>query len=146
MRDEFENKLPDLKARMAKLGFPDFEFVANPNLVFVYAEPDSYGHHSLGRCIHEYFDSFISRLSDYVKQGKDTESVEALKKVANKNVVNLVPDDEDKYSYCGIQIHDGQIWLYFNQAKLAYNIYDAAEKIGPAIDAGKNHYCSFFFV
>lgn len=138
MRDGLENKIPELQKRMEKLGFPDYSFVANANLIYAYAEEKSYGHNSIGACIHDYFDNFIRRVSDFVKEGKDTESVEALKKVAPKNVMNLVPEDSDKFSYCGVEIYDGQIWIKFNHAKLAYNISDAGEKLSQAIDVGKS--------
>ncbi|KAF8527569.1 hypothetical protein BU17DRAFT_61699 [Hysterangium stoloniferum] len=134
VRDEFENKVPALKQAMEKLGFPDYAFVVNPNQIYAYAPEDSYGRNSTGACIHDYFENFISRLSDFTDKGKDTEAVNALQKVAPKNVVSLVPDDDDRFSYCGLDIKEGQVWLYFNADKLGYNIYDAAARISEAID------------
>lgn len=136
MRDEFESKIGTLQSKMAGLGFPDCTFATNPNLVYAYAEERSYGQNNLGACIYKYFEAFVDRLADYVKKGQDTESIETLKKVAPKNVVNLIPDDEGKNNYNGIQIRHDQIWLSFNHSCLGTNISQVGDKMSEAIDAG----------
>lgn len=52
MRDGFESKRADLEEQISKkLGGEAWKIDVNPNLIYAYAEPDSYGHNSLGDCI-----------------------------------------------------------------------------------------------
>ena len=54
VRDGWENKKPDFEAQLLTLLGTAWNFDINPLAIYPYAEPDSYGHNSLGDCIAEY--------------------------------------------------------------------------------------------
>jgi len=52
VRDEWENKRPELEKDLSTILKVDWKIDINPAAVWVYAEDGSYGKDSLGSCIH----------------------------------------------------------------------------------------------
>jgi hypothetical protein len=54
VRDQWENKKPDLEAQLLEKLGTAWTFDINPNAVYAYAESNSFAQESLGTCIFGY--------------------------------------------------------------------------------------------
>jgi hypothetical protein len=52
LRDEYTAKIPELEAKITELLGEEWKLDINPNLIYAYAEPDSYASSSLGSCLY----------------------------------------------------------------------------------------------
>lgn len=52
LRDEYTAKIPELEAKITELLGEEWKLDVNPNLVYAYAEPDSYAATALGSCLY----------------------------------------------------------------------------------------------
>jgi len=133
-RDKFENNKAEHESKIAQLvGTDSWTVNINANLVYAYAEESgSYPSTNFGDCVNNYINSFIDRLKDYTKNGKDEEAKEAVRKVAKQHSITLLPDEA--VHYCGMNIKDGEIRLLFRPKDLGTNISDVAKGIAKAVD------------
>jgi hypothetical protein len=108
------------------LGGEAWKIEVNPNLIYVYAEENSYGRTSLGDCISAYIKGAIYRLK-YFLESHGAEGVAEINELASAHVLTLVPDAEKKNSYGGVEIKDGQLRILFTEDKLGTNIDNCLE-------------------
>jgi hypothetical protein len=103
---------------------------SNPNLVFAYAEDGSYGHGSLGDCISAYIKGAIWRLKYFLEsQSHGAEGAAEINELASAHVLTLLPDNEKKVSYGGVEIKGGQLRILFAEDKLGTNIDNCLEDL-----------------
>jgi hypothetical protein len=142
VRDEFEAKRADLEGQVTKLlGGEAWKIEVDPNLVYAYAEEDSYGRNSLGDCISAYINGAIYRLK-YFLESHGAEGAAEINELVPARVLTLVPDVEKKNTYGGVEIKDGQLRILFAEGKLGTNVDNCFEYL----ETGLSIYnCTSFF-
>ncbi|KAH8804601.1 hypothetical protein F5884DRAFT_418998 [Xylogone sp. PMI_703] len=132
-RDNFESKKEDLEKQISEVLGAEWKIDVNPNAIFAYAEPNSYGHNSLGSCVTAYINGFIYQLKRFVdKHGP--EGVAELNSVAHAHTVALQMLDSPKWTYGGCDItSEGVFRLLFKPTMLGTNIDDTAANIAKEV-------------
>ncbi|KAH8656087.1 hypothetical protein BGZ60DRAFT_385182 [Tricladium varicosporioides] len=130
VRDGWEAKKPALEATiLGHLGVP-WTFEVNPNLIYAYAEQDSYAFNSLGDCINAYFEAFEWSLKSFIENHGETGKNE-LNSVCTAHIITLLPST--KFSYCGAEVVDGKLCLVFHPNSLGSNISHVAQDLPTAL-------------
>ncbi|KZV98884.1 hypothetical protein EXIGLDRAFT_274983 [Exidia glandulosa HHB12029] len=133
VRDNFETNKAEYQEKIANyMGVEEFTINVNVNQVFAYTETSNYGKDNIGYLINEYFNTLVRKIGEYTKDGKDEEAKEVLRKVVPKRSASLQADD--KVSYCGLRVADGEFQVIFNYKNLGSNISNGCDKIDEAVD------------
>ncbi|KAJ3037525.1 hypothetical protein HDV00_001638 [Rhizophlyctis rosea] len=136
-RDEFENQRADLEKQISDLLGEQWKIDINPNLIYVYAEKDSWGQTSPGDCIKGYVEGAIYQLK-YLTESHGPILAQELNTLVSTHTLTLYPDLEKKNTYCGVDVHDGVLRLLFAEGNLGTNTSYALEKLEAALnDASK---------
>ncbi|RFU26760.1 hypothetical protein B7463_g9578, partial [Scytalidium lignicola] len=134
-RDGFEAKKEDLAKQISDILGTPWKIDVNPNAIYAYAEPGSYGHNSLGNCVTAYINGFLYQLQRFVEKN-GPEGIAELNTVAHAHTITLQMFDSPKWNYCGCDItSEGVFQLLFKPAMLGTNIDDAAAEIAKQLSA-----------
>ncbi|KAI1848375.1 hypothetical protein JX265_008844 [Neoarthrinium moseri] len=126
IRDEWDNKKGDIEKDLSDVLTVPWTVDVNPNQIYAYAK-DGYAKDSLGSCIAEYINSAIYQLKYYSSSfGED--GLKELNSIAYKHTVTLDIDESKRFTYAGVDIHEGTLRLLFAPDNLAVNISYACEK------------------
>ncbi|KAH8645669.1 hypothetical protein BX600DRAFT_444235 [Xylariales sp. PMI_506] len=126
VRDEYDSKKENFAKDLSTVLSETWTIDVNPNLVFAYAT-DGYAKESLGSCLASYIDSAIYQIK-YFASSLGEDAVKELNTIAYKHVITMDVDDEKRFSYCGVDVHEGALRILFAPDKLGTNINDACEK------------------
>lgn len=109
-----------MESQLSKLlGGEKWTIDVNPNLLYAYAEENSYGHQSMGDCITAYIDGAIYQLKYFLEsRGHGEEGVAEINSLVSTHTLTLYPDVEKKNSYCGVDIKDGVLRILFTEGNL----------------------------
>ncbi|KAF2427367.1 hypothetical protein EJ08DRAFT_671672 [Tothia fuscella] len=136
LRDSFTAKKEELEGQLSTLlGGEAWTIDVNPNLLFAYAPEGSYGYSSLGDCIKDYVEGAIYQMKyNFESRGHGEEGIAELNSLASKHVLTIYPDLEGKFSYCGVDIKDGELRILFTEGNLGSNINYALSELPKAIN------------
>jgi hypothetical protein len=132
VRDGWDSKKPELEAQLLTLLGVPWTFEINPNAIYPYAEPDSYGNHSPGDCIYAYAEAFVQQVKYFLDSHKEAGKTELNSVVPNHKVTLSA---STAFSYCGTAITDGNLNLHFHPNSLASNISYVAQNLDDALSA-----------
>jgi hypothetical protein len=80
-----------------------------------------------------YVEGAIWKLKSFVeKYGENIRN--EVNSVASAHVITMAADDSGKWSYCGVDVHEGKIRILFNPTKIGSNIDDAFTKLEDALN------------
>ncbi|OCK83715.1 hypothetical protein K432DRAFT_290480 [Lepidopterella palustris CBS 459.81] len=132
VRDEYESKRADYEEQITTLMGTAWKIDINPNAIWIYAEDNSYGKNSLGECLSSYVKDAIYSLKYFLEKhgvaGKDEVNA-----ACPKHTLTLEFDESGKISYCGCDVHDGNLRILFQENNLGTNISYALQDLDKAI-------------
>ncbi|KAK2746325.1 hypothetical protein FQN57_003207 [Myotisia sp. PD_48] len=135
VRDEWESNKPDLENQLSELLSEAWTIDINPSAIWPYHN-DGYAKDSLGSCIKAYVEGVQWQLKSIInKYGDDVKS--EINTICHARVITLDYDEEKRFSYCGCDVADGKLRIFFADGYLGTNIDDAAAEsnLFPALNA-----------
>ncbi|KAJ1324244.1 hypothetical protein MN608_10304 [Microdochium nivale] len=126
LRDEWENKKADLEKQLSDILTVPWTVDIDPKQVYAYAG-DGYAKDSLGSCITGYVEGAISQLK-YFEENYGEEGIKELNAIAHKHSLGLDLDENKRWSYCGVDVHEGQLRMLFAPSNLGVNISYCLER------------------
>ncbi|KAJ3054783.1 hypothetical protein HK097_000827 [Rhizophlyctis rosea] len=133
LRDDFENNRESLEKQISDLLGEQWKIDVNPNLLYAYADADSWAANNPGSCIKGYVEGAIWQLKRFV-ESHGADGAAEINRVASTHTITIAPDVEKKNSYCGVDIADGVLRILFTEGNLGTNIDYALEKLEPAVN------------
>ncbi|KAI0418231.1 hypothetical protein F5X98DRAFT_338432 [Xylaria grammica] len=125
VRDDWDSKKGDIEAKISETLGTAWTIDVNPNQIYAYSDSSAYAKENLGACIHEYFDGARRSLEEFVNYFGD-DGVNELNSICHAHILTLDVDEEKRFSYCGNDVHEGQLRLLFNN--LGSNISNALDR------------------
>ncbi|OTB00742.1 hypothetical protein M426DRAFT_323989 [Hypoxylon sp. CI-4A] len=123
IRDEWENKKPSFEQQTSSILTVPWTIDINPNQLYAYAS-EGYAKESLGDCIASYINGAVNKLKEFVDYAGE-EGLKELNAVCHAHTLTMDLDDAKRFSYCGTDIHEGQLRILFAPGSLGTNIDDA---------------------
>ncbi|KXJ89438.1 hypothetical protein Micbo1qcDRAFT_235249 [Microdochium bolleyi] len=120
LRDEWESKKEDFEKQLSEILAVPWTIDIDPKQVYAYAG-DGYAKDSLGACIASYVEGAVSRLKEFESNYGD-EGVKEINAIAHKHSLGLDFDENKRWSYCGVDVHEGQLRMLFEKDCLGTNI------------------------
>ncbi|KAH7018298.1 uncharacterized protein B0I36DRAFT_335691 [Microdochium trichocladiopsis] len=120
LRDEWEQKKEGLEKQLSDILTVPWTVDLDPKQIYAYAD-DGYAKDSLGACITAYIEGAIWKLKYFVERFGD-EGVKELNAICHKHSMGLDVDETSRFSYCGVDVLDGQLRLLFEPKCLGTNI------------------------
>ncbi|KAK6851052.1 hypothetical protein PG990_008055 [Apiospora arundinis] len=127
VRDEFDNKKPEIEKELSDILTVPWTVEVNPNQVFAYAK-DGYAKESLGSCIAAYFKGVIWQLKSYESTyGED--GLKELNEICHAHVLTMDVDEAKRFTYGGVDVDErGALRVLFAPDNLGCNIDYCAER------------------
>ncbi|KAI1207461.1 uncharacterized protein F4807DRAFT_434677 [Annulohypoxylon truncatum] len=126
IRDAWDNKKSGFEQQLSDTLTVPWTIEINPNQLYAYAE-EGYAKESLGDCISSYINGATDKLKDYVSNAGE-EGLKELNSICHAHVITMDLDDEKRFTYCGVDVHDGKLRILFAPGRLGANIDDALSR------------------
>ncbi|SPO07090.1 uncharacterized protein DNG_09784 [Cephalotrichum gorgonifer] len=119
VRDQWQEKKAELEEKLSSLFGTTWTIDIDPLVIYPYAE--EWAQASLGEFIYQYVSGAIGRLESFVSDNGPAD----LNKASYTHTLTLDFDEASRFSYCGVDIHEGKLRLLF--AQFATNIDDTCD-------------------
>ncbi|KAI3319863.1 hypothetical protein HD806DRAFT_508146 [Xylariaceae sp. AK1471] len=122
VRDGWDAKKAEVEQNISDTLGVAWTIDVNPNQIYAYAkEGNDYPRSNLGHCIHSYFHDGFRRLQEFRDTYKE-DGLNELNTICYAHVMTMDVDEEKRFDYCGVDVHEGQLRLLFSPEKLGTNI------------------------
>ncbi|KAI0121680.1 hypothetical protein BJ170DRAFT_132825 [Xylariales sp. AK1849] len=126
VRDKWDNKKDDLEKGLSDVLTVPWTVDVSPNQLYAYAA-DGYAKESLGGCIASYIEGAIFQLKNFSASFGE-EGLKELNSIAFTHTVTMDIDDAKRFSYVGVDVHDGDLRILFAPGNLGTNTSRACEQ------------------
>ncbi|ORY60916.1 uncharacterized protein BCR38DRAFT_349199 [Pseudomassariella vexata] len=126
VRDEWDNKKPDIEKELSDVLTVPWTVDVNPNQIYAYAG-EGYARDSLGGCIAAYINGAIYQLKEFSRTYSES-GLKELNAICPTHTVTMDVDESKRFNYGGVDVHEGSLRILFAPGNLGTNVDYALER------------------